>query len=778
MLTFWRLYFPRKRSRSLNTQMKDTSTVFSPIARPSAQESYLRTRRKLLLSYADERVSRLSVRLVLYTLGCSIGYYAVDFLPALLSYIILLTGDAIDCLVLRTVVRREALVGSLKRGQRWATSTSALQGLTVVAGVSVYYFKLGDTANILFVIGALGLGAVNAAIVLPKNPAAAFTRLTFYIMAPFLYVRLQALWSNSWTPFVMMDVAGTMLVFCMLYMFLAFTKSGLSNFRITQDLERQKAEMKAMYARMDRDRTELQQLSLVARNANDSVIITDRERRIVWVNDAFTRVTGFSFAEAKGTIIADLLTGADQALKAINTIDLAVEAGQPFRGEVQNVTRDGRKIWLDVNLFPIRGADGEPEFFVSIERDVTESRKLAVQMGQARQAAEEGARAKAEFLANMSHEIRTPLTGVIGMADLLSETNLDEEQGRYTDTIRGSSQALMAIINDILDLSKLDAGRMELHPVSFAPRTCVQETLDLLTPAARSKGLELCFEMEGNAPEFVKADDGRLRQVITNIVGNAIKFTEEGGVYLKLSHEADSQGSRLVCEVADTGIGISEENQAHIFDHFTQAEAATTRKFGGTGLGLSISKHILDVMGGSISVESKEGAGATFRMAFPYEEAERPAELPGGGDEAPKTLAAGLRVLVAEDNKTNRFLLKKYLADQPIELAFAKDGVEAVEQVQSFAPDLVFMDMSMPRMSGIEATHAIRELNIVQPSIVALTAHAFDEEMQACLDAGMDDFLTKPIRKAVLLEWMLRFQAQLLDEGTAKSDVPPIEGAA
>ncbi len=739
----------------------------------------MRARRKLLLAYADERVGRLPVRLALYTIGCGISYFAIDLMPVLLSLTILLFGDAIDCLVLRTLVRREALVGNLKRGQKWATITSALQGMSVVAGVSVYYFELGESANILFVIGALGLGAVNAAIVLPKNPTAAFTRLSFYLSAPFLYVGLQAIWAKSWTPFVMMDVAGTMLVFCMLYMFLAFTKSGMNNFRITQDLERQKSEMKVMYARMDRHRTELQQLSLVARHANDSVIITDRQRRIVWVNDAFTRVTGFSFAEAKGTIIADLLTGADQALKAINTIDLAVEAGQPFRGEVQNVTRDGRKIWLDVNLFPIQGADGEPEFFVSIERDVTESRKLAVQMGQARQAAEEGARAKAEFLANMSHEIRTPLTGVIGMADLLSETNLDEEQGRYTDTIRGSSQALMAIINDILDLSKLDAGRMELHPVSFAPRACVQETLDLLTPAARSKGLELRCEVEGEVPEFIKADDGRLRQVVTNIVGNAIKFTETGGVYLKLSHAEDVDGNRVICEVTDTGIGISKENQAHIFDHFTQAEAATTRKFGGTGLGLSISKHILDVMGGSISVQSEEGVGATFRMEFPYEAAEMPSVAPrGAGHETPQALVPGLRVLVAEDNKTNRFLLKKYLADQPIELAFAKDGVEAVEQVQSFAPDLVFMDMSMPRMSGIEATQVIRELNIVQPSIVALTAHAFDEEMQACLDAGMDDFLTKPIRKAVLLEWMLRFQAQLLDEATAKADVPPIEGAA
>ncbi len=743
--------------------MNHTSTVFSPVAGPSAQESDLRTRRKLLLSYADERVGRLPVRFFLFTLGCTIGYYAVDFMPALLSYIILLSGDALDCFVLRSFVRREALVGDLKKAQRLATLTSAIQGATMVAGVSVYYFTLGEEANILFVIGALGLGAVNAAIVLPKNPMAAFTRLSFYLVAPFLYVGIQAIWSQSWTPFVMMDVAGTMLVFCMLYMFVAFTKSGMNNFRITQDLERQKAEMKAVYARMDRHQTELQQLSLVARNANDSVIITDRERRIVWVNDAFTQTTGFRFDEAKGAVISELLTGADQSLKAINTIDLAVEAGQPFRGEVQNVTRDGRKIWLDVNLFPIQDTHGQPEFFVSIERDVTEARKLAQEMAKARQAAEEGARAKAEFLANMSHEIRTPLTGVIGMADLLAETELDEEQVRYTDTIRGSSMSLMAIINDILDLSKLDAGRMDLHPVSFAPRTCLQETLDLLTPAARAKGLELSFQVDTTAPEFIKADDGRMRQVVTNIVGNAIKFTETGGVYLHISHETDENGRRIILEVTDTGIGISKEQQAHIFDHFTQAEASTTRRFGGTGLGLSICKHILDVMGGTISVTSEEGEGATFRVEFPYEEAELSYDGPRQREAEPmvQEVAPGLKILVAEDNKTNRFLLRKYLSDQPVELAFAKDGVEAVEQVQSFAPDLVFMDMSMPRMSGVEATREVRQLKIEQPAIVALTAHAFDEEMQACLDAGMDDFLTKPIRKATLLDWILRFQASL-----------------
>ncbi len=739
----------------------------------------IRARRKLMLFYIEERVQRLPVRLVLYTIGCLIGYYAVDLAPALLSYAILLTGDAFDCFMLRTVVRRWTLTGKHDQARHLSTVTGTTQGLFIVMGISVYYFSLGADGNILFVIGALGLGAVNAAIVLPQHPAAALWRLGLYAVTPGVFLAVVAIQSGTLAVFYVTDVAGVMLLFCMIYMLIAFTKSGMKNFKITQDLEAQRAEMQVVNARMDLHQTELQQLSLVARNANDSVIISDGKREIVWVNEAFSRITGYSFDEAKGANICELLTGENQELLNSSDIDIAVEAGDPFRGELPNKTKDGRTIWLDVNLFPIPDVSGVPEFFVSIERDVTETRQLVLEMAKARQSAEEGERTKAEFLANMSHEIRTPLTGVIGMADLLAETKLDAEQTRYADTIRGSSMSLLAIINDILDLSKLDAGRLELHPVSFSPVACVQETIDLLHPSASKKGLEITCEVGAAVPDAIKADDGRIRQIVTNILGNAIKFTETGGIYVRVASVKGTQGDRLVVEVEDTGVGIAKDKQADVFEHFTQAEASTTRKFGGTGLGLSISKHILGVMGGTISVRSDLGAGATFRVEIPYAPAERTlgaAQPAFAANDQPILLKPGLRILVAEDNKTNRFLLKKYLAGQPVDLTFAVDGVEAVEQVQAQAPDLIFMDMSMPRMSGIEATQEIRRLPICQPAIVALTAHAFEAEMQACFDAGMDDFLTKPIRKITFLQWLARFQDSCAAQKEAL-EIPSDEGA-
>ena len=734
-----------------------------------AQDAAHQKRCGLLVEYAEERVSRLWVRLGLFGVGCLIAAFAVDPWVVVISLFLFVFGDWADCYVLKTRVVPLAKAGSYTRGKRLAGWSSALQGVTFVSGIAVYYFTELENADILFVIGALCIGAVNATIALPKNPAAALTRLFFYGCAPALLVGLHALQVRSWTPFQVVEPPIIMLVFCVLYMFFAFSRAGLENFRITQDLREQRAEMKAVTARMEEQQTEMRQLSLVARNANDSVIITDKARQIVWVNDAFTRVTGFSIDEARGRVISDLLTGGDQSLRKVNAIDDAVEEGRAFRGELQNVTQDGRRIWLDVNLFPIRDDNGDAEFFVSIERDVTEARQLAQEMVKARKAAEEGARAKAEFLANMSHEIRTPLTGVIGMADLLAETPLDAEQSRFTETIRGSSMSLMAIINDILDLSKLDAGRMQLHPVTFSPHACIQETLDLLSPAADAKGLKITFSVGETTPDYVKADDGRIRQVVINILGNAIKFTDEGGVDVQLRHVNDALGKRLICEVSDTGIGIPKDQQEQIFDHFTQAEAATTRKFGGTGLGLSITRHILDVMGGGISVQSEPGEGATFCIEFPYEDAEEaqvPAALAANSDE-PVQIAPGLKILVAEDNQTNRFLLKKYLKDQPVELAFAHDGVEAVEQMASFAPDLIFMDMSMPRMNGVQATQEIRKMAVAQPTIVALTAHAFDGEMQTCLDAGMDDFLTKPLRKVTLINWIVAFQKRDKVHGAA-----------
>ncbi|WP_422048933.1 ATP-binding protein [Shimia sp.] len=737
----------------------------APTALYSAQDALpadaaQRNRCPLLKEYAQERAARWKARLVLFAIGCFIASFALDPRIVAIAFLLAVGGDWLDSHILRTHVRRLIDAGRLRPAQRLAVISSAIQGGAFVASIAVFYFAELEEADLLFVVGALCIGAVNATIALPKNPATAICRLFFYASAPFVLMGVHALQLGSFEPFYLIRASSVMLMFCLCYMFIAFSKAGLENARITQDLRQQRAEMKAVTARLQEQQTEMRQLSLVARNANDCVIISDKNRHIVWVNDAFTRITGFSLAEAKGQAIVDLLTGNIEELRSYKPIEDAVAAGRAFRGELQNVTKDGRRIWVDVNLFPIRDEAGEVEFFVSIERDVTEARQLAQDMVTAREAAEQGARTKAEFLANMSHEIRTPLSGVIGMADLLAETQLDTEQARFTETIRGSSMSLMAIINDILDLSKLDAGRMQLHPVVFSPHACIKETLDLLSPAADDKGLVITFNVGESTPDYVKADDGRIRQVLTNILGNAIKFTDTGGVDVMLRHTCDANGRRLICKVSDTGIGIPKDQQDKIFDHFTQAEAATSRKFGGTGLGLSITRHILDVMGGSIMVESEPGEGATFCVEIPYEDVEQSELSPmqAANTDVPAQIEPGLRILVAEDNQTNRFLMKKYLKDQPLELAFAEDGQEAVEMVEGFAPNLIFMDMSMPRLNGVEATKAIRKMAIAQPTIVALTAHAFDGEMQACLDAGMDEFLTKPLRKVQLLNWIADHQ--------------------
>ncbi|TCK98903.1 hypothetical protein BXY66_4146 [Shimia isoporae] len=727
----------------------------------SIQDAIIATRREKerIDVYVTDRLQRTKVRILLYVFGCALGYIAMGPWLTAAAFALLVVSDLVDVFLLWKFVRPLAIAGKTKRAQRIAYWGGVTQGAGFALAPSFYFFTV-EQPDIIFVVGCLGLGAVNSAIVLPQNPKIGITRLVIYGLTPIVMVVAQHVFFGSWNPVVINNPAIIMLLGCMLYMTVTFTKAGMVNYDTNRALYRSREDLKVANAHMARQQAEMRRLSQVAQRANDTVIITDKDRRIVWVNDAFTQHSGYSSEEAIGQNVAELMTQNDPEILANNAIDQAVARGESFRGEVESMHKSGHRYWLDINLFPIRDEDGELEFFVTIERDVTEAKELAKEMAEARAQAEMGARAKAEFLANMSHEIRTPLTGVMGMADLLADTQLDAEQQRFADTIRGSSMSLMAIINDILDLSKLDAGLMEMNPVVFSPVCCFRETLDLLEPMAQSKGLELKLEVGEGVPDRALADDGRIRQVATNIIGNAIKFTEAGSVTLRLEAPSDT---RLTFSVQDTGIGIPPEKLESIFDHFTQAEASTTRRFGGSGLGLSISRHIVGIMGGEITVESVVGSGSIFRVTLDIEKPdfgavrveERAQSTP---EEGPIQLKEGLSILIAEDNQTNRFLLGKYLKEQPISLDFAVDGVEALEKVADHDFDLIFMDMSMPRMGGVQATREIRMLPKSQPTIVALTAHAFEEERLACLAAGMDDFLTKPIRKAELLGWIAAFQ--------------------
>jgi len=501
---------------------------------------------------------------------------------------------------------------------------------------------------------------------------------------------------------------------------------------------------------------------------SEIIFETDSLGVLVFLNGAWTKTLGYRHEESLGQPVAHFVHPEDRA--AFQKILEGDPAGGPGGQHQVRMTRaDGGIAWLEISATQLPGGgtvgalhDRTSE--MAAQRELEEAKERAERMAAMANAANQ---AKSDFLATMSHEICTPMNGVLGMAGLLLGTRLQADQREMTEAISESGHELLRIINDILDFSKMEARRLSLEPADFEVKALVESVVGLLAPNARDKGIGLRAAVEANVPRCLYGDDGRLRQILLNLIGNAIKFTEKGEVVVQVGRDPSGEG-RIAFTVSDTGIGIPLEKQREIFEPFVQADTSPSRHYGGTGLGLAICKSLVELMGGSIGVDSHPGAGSRFWIVVPLPErgalvpaAREPSfgrlpvsPAPDTGAAAvpePRSMRGELKILVAEDRETNRRLTELFLMKLGYTADYVRDGRGAVAAVRREHYDIILMDCQMPELDGYAAAREIRRLEAdplagpVRAQIIAITANAMAHDRASCLAAGMDAYLSKPI---------------------------------